>query len=548
MTLRLLPVAILRLLAVAMASVLVVGACGSDDDTPSETIVDTETTGDSGDSGDTETTGDSGDTESPDPAQGGLSGTLIAGTTAEPASLDPIFETNLASTLVYMPMYDPLIEFAPDLGYTPQIAENYQVADDGMSITFSIREGVTFHSGRAVTADDVVYSFDRLRSEESINKGLYAFVDTIEAEGSTVTFTLNTAAPQALLAILAVAPSVIMDREVVEANGDLRRVDGGTGAFELAEWSSGSEIALTGYSEYWAAGLPKLEQLIFRFVPDEVSAAAALSAGEIDWFQFTDPLAASGIKSASSVTYTESDSLAYVYLAFNTGLAPFDDPAVRQAIGYGIDRQETVDIAIEGRGTVTSPITPAQVELAQPLETFPSYNYDPDKAIELLSEAGIDGLSITLTANSSNAVMMATAPVVVDQLARIGIDAEILPQESSVWLDSLLNQNYDMIFGTSGGYPNPDVPFYNSFTCEGSWNYSKICEPSFDEQVLAARAAIGAERVALYNEVETRFVNELSPYLYLYTADSIWGWSSDVDGFTPLPLNERRFAQVTISE
>lgn len=530
-----------RSLAIALASVLVIAACGSDDDTSSETTRAPQTTAPEG------ATDSTSPVEST-PEGTGLSGTLVAGTTAEPASLDPIFETNLASTLVFMSLYDTLIEFTPDLGYSPQLAESYEVAEDGLSITFNIRQGVTFHSGRQLTAEDVVYSFDRLRSEESINKGLYSFVDTIEAEDTTVTFTLNTAAPEALLSILAVSPSVIMDSEVVEANGDLRRVDGGTGPFELAEWQSGSEIVLAGYADYWADNQPRLEELIFRVVPDEVSAAALLQAGEIDWFQFTDPLAASAIEDSDSVVYTEADSLAYVYLAFNTTKAPFDDPAVRLAIAQGIDRQEVVDIALEGRGDVTSPITPAQVELAQPLDTFPSYTYDADLAKSLLADAGVDGLSITLTVNSSNAVMMAAAPVVVDQLARIGIDAEIVAQESSVWLESLTTQNYDMIFGASGGYPNPDVPFFNSFTCEGAWNYSKICDPTFDEQVIAARAATGDERVRLYNEVEARLVNELSPYLYLFTSDSLWGWGASVDGFTPLPLNERRFGEVTVGE
>lgn len=476
------------------------------------------------------------------------SGRLVAGTTAEPASLDPIFETNLASTLVFMNLYDTLIEFTPELGYSPQLAESYEIAPDGLSVTFTLRDGVLFHSGREMTADDVLYSFDRLRSEESINRAIYSFVESIEADGNTVTFRLGTPAPEALLSALAVAPSVIMDRETVEEHGDLRRVSGGTGPFELAEWRSGSEIVLHAFPDHWAEGQPKLAELVFRVVPDEISAAAALNAGDLDWFQFSDPLAATAIAGSSDVVYTEAPSLAYVYVALNVGRAPFDDPAVRQAISYGLDRQEILDIAVEGRGQVTSPITPTQVQLAQPLETFPSYTYDPERAMELLAEAGVEGLEVTLTVNSSNAVMVAAAPVVVDQLARIGIHAEIVAQESTVWLESLTTQNYDLIFGASGGYPNPDVPFLNSFTCEGSWNYSGICDPTFDEAVIAARAATGDERVALYHTVEDRLVNELAPYLYLFTTDSLWGWAANVEGFTPLPLNERRFALVSITE
>ena len=306
-----------------------------------------------------------------------------------------------------------------------------------------------------MTADDVLYSFDRLRSEESINRAIYSFVESIEADGNTVTFRLGTPAPEALLSALAVAPSVIMDRETVEEHGDLRRVSGGTGPFELAEWRSGSEIVLHAFPDHWAEGQPKLAELVFRVVPDEISAAAALNAGDLDWFQFSDPLAATAIAGSSDVVYTEAPSLAYVYVALNVGRAPFDDPAVRQAISYGLDRQEILDIAVEER-PVTS-ITPTQVQLAQPLETFPSYTYDPERAMgcsprpasrgsgdadgQLLQRRDGGGGTGGGRSAGGSASTPRSSPRV-HRVAREPDHAELRPD-----------------LRASGGYPNPDVPF-----------------------------------------------------------------------------------------
>ncbi|WP_420625571.1 ABC transporter substrate-binding protein [Candidatus Poriferisodalis sp.] len=532
----------IRRIAVVGALAMLAAACSGGD----SGVVDTTPPATSEQTTSEQTTATSEQQPAPveEPARGGR---LTAGTTTEPTSLDPVLETALTSYLVLLPMYDRLVRFAPDLAYEPQVAESWSWSDDGLEVTFVLRQDVTFHSGRALRSADVVYSYERWTSEEAISQGLFANVSSVEAlDDYTVMFTLIDAAPNALLAILAANGGLLMDRDVVESNGDLRRTSGGSGPFMFGEWRSGSEIVLVANPNYWDEGKPHLDELVFKIVPDEVSAVAALRAGEIDWFQFSDPLVATQIDGASGLTYTESPSLAYQYLAYNFNLPPFDDPNVRQAISFALDREAVVDLAADGRADVTGPIVPAQTELVLPFSEFTSYSHNPQRAQELLTEAGVTDLSVTLTANSGNAAHVGIAPVVAEQLAAVGISVSIEMVESGVWIDRLTTFDYDLILGSSGGAPNPDIPFGNSFMCNGPWNYSGVCDESFDELVRQVWAASDEDRISGYHELQRKLVNDLMPYSFLFVGRSLWGWADEVKGYEPLPLIERRFETIFI--
>jgi peptide/nickel transport system substrate-binding protein len=480
------------------------------------------------------------------PVQGG---TLNVGTSTEPTTLDPLIEEALTSYLVIEQMYDTLIQYDHDLNFEPALAASWEVAPDSMSITFSLRDDVTFHSGRPMTSADVKYSIDQQRSETNVHAGLYGvFTDIETPDDKTVVFRLNAATPSVALSTLAVAPSVVFYKDVLDATGDLKRVDAGTGPFVMDSWDAGSRITLSRYDGYWNAPEPYIDELVFKILPDETSAVAALRADEIDWFQFQDAVVASEIANDPSLVYTQAPFLSYSYVGMNTTQKPFDDARVRMALSYALDRQEVLDLALEGLGSVTGPIVPAQANLAIPVSEYPSYTRDVDQAKALLAEAGYaDGFAVDLVIVNSNAVMNAAAPVVVDQLGEVGIDVSIVPVETAIWLEHLQQHTYNgLIMGQSGGAPNPDTPLYNSFTCEGPWNYSGICDPEYDEMITAARAAVGDDRVAQYADIQRKLVNDMMPYAYLFVRDQLYGWDTDVKGYEPLPLVERRFETVSI--
>lgn len=475
-------------------------------------------------------------------------GTLNVGITTEPSSLDPTRETALSSALVFEQMYDTLIAFDARLNFVPLLAASWTIANDSQSIAFNLRSDVKFHNGRALKSSDVKYSIDLLRKPGGINAGLYANISDVETPSDgTVVFRLKDPAPYDVLSILAVMPTAIMAKEVVDATGDLKRSDAGTGPFMFGSWQSGSRITLKRAPSYWQANAPAVDELVFKIVPDETSALAALRAGEIDWYQFNDTAVFKQAQSDSRIVATEAPFLAYNYFGMNVKVKPFDDVRVRQAISYAIDRRKVIELALDGRGELTGPIVPAQ-SVAIPVTQFPSYTPSLDKAKALLKEAGVpDGFETTLELIATDAVMKAAAPVVVDQLSKIGIKAKIVPVESAVWIDHLTKVTYPgLIMGSSGGNPNANLPLFNSFTCKGPWNYSGICVQAYDDLQKQVRVATGDQRAKLLGDAQLKIANEMVPYVYLFVRKQLFAWSPAVKNFTPRPFASKPFWQASL--
>lgn len=478
-------------------------------------------------------------------------GVLNVGTSTEPTTLDPLLEQLLTSILVIENMYDTLIEYDQNLDFVPALAKSFTVADDSMSITFDLRDDVTFHNGRTMTSADVKWSLEKQREEDNVHKNLYSLFGEISTpDDSTLVVELNDATPSVALSVLAFAPSYVIAQEVFDEVGDLKRVDAGTGPFFLDSWDAGSRITLSRFEDYWNDPLPYLDQVVFKILPDETSAVAALRADEIDWFQFQDAVVASEVDGVEGLVYTQAPFLSYNYIGFNTTQEPFDDLNARLAVSYAMNRNDLLEFALDGLGAETGPIVPAQASLALDLSEYPSYTQNVETARGLLADAGYpDGVDVDLVIINTNSVMQAAAPVVVDQLAEIGINATIVPLDSGIWFEQLDGKTYNgLIMGQSGGAPNPDIPLFNSFSCDGSWNYSGICDPEYDELVGIARRAVGDERAAAYGDVQRRLVNDMMPYAYMFVRDQLYGWSDNVEGYVVLPLVERRFETVSLAE
>jgi peptide/nickel transport system substrate-binding protein len=484
------------------------------------------------------------------PAAATRTGTLNVGTTTEPTSLDPTRETALSSFLVIEQMYDTLLTFDGKLNFVPSLADSWTVAPDSQSITFKLHPGVKFHNGRTLTSADVKYSIDALRAQGAINAGLYSNIKEIATpDDLTVVFSMTDPAPYDLLSLLAVMPSTIMAQDMVNAATDLKRADAGTGPFTFGTWQNGSEITLKANPDYWRPGMPSVNELDFKIVPDETSALAALRSGDIDWFQFNDAAVFDQIKNDSSLTTNQAPFLAYNYASMNATKPPFNDVRVRQAVSYALDRQQIIDIALEGLGDQTGPIVPAQ-SVALPVSQFPSYAQSTTTAKQLLDAAGSgNGFDTTLELISTDAAMNAAAPVLVDQLAKVGIRVKLVPEESAVWLDHLTKVTYPgMIMGSSSGNPNPNLPLFNSFTCSGPWNYSGFCDQAYDDLQKQVRVATNDTRTQLLQQVQLKIANDYVPYTYLFVRKQLFAWRNAVKGFTPRPWASKAFWEVSVQK
>jgi peptide/nickel transport system substrate-binding protein len=324
----------------------------------------------------------------------------------------------------------------------PALAESWDISDDGLVYTFHLHDGVTFHDGTTFNAEDVKFSLDRARAEDSTNaqKGLFEAIESVEVvDPTTIKVTLSH--PEGnFLFNMGWGDAVIV---APESAADNATNPIGTGPFTFADWVKGDHVELMKNPDYWGEPV-KLEKATFKFISDPTAAFAAMMAGDIDAFPVFPaaenlPQFEADPRFVVSVGSTEGETI----LAMNNGKAPLDDLKVRQAISHAIDRQAIIDGAMFGYGTPIgthfAPHNPAYVDLTD------MYPYDPEKAKALLAEAGYpDGFDVTLKLPPPSYARRG-GEIIAEQLKAVGITAEIINLEWAQWLaEPFKAKDYDL--------------------------------------------------------------------------------------------------------
>jgi len=353
----------------------------------------------------------------------------------EPPHLDPTSAAAGAiDSVLYSNVFEGLTRFASDGSIIPGLAQSWVISDDGLTYTFKLAEGVTFHDGTTMDAEDVKFSLDRARAEDSANaqKALFASIADVEAvDASTVKITLS--APNgSLLFNLAWGDAVIVAPESIE---NIKQAPVGTGAFKFANWVQGDNITLEKNADYW--GTPaKLDKVTFKFISDPTAAFAAVMAEDVDVF--------AGYPAPENVPQFEADPRFQVIvgntegetiLSTNNKMPPFDNVKVREAMAHAIDRQAIIDGAMFGLGTPIgthfAPHNPDYVDLTT------GSAYDPEKAKALLAEAGFaEGFTTTLKLPPPSYARRG-GEIIAAQLREVGIQTEITNLEWAQWLEEV---------------------------------------------------------------------------------------------------------------
>lgn len=353
----------------------------------------------------------------------------------EPPHLDPTSAAAGAiDSVVYSNIFEGLTRFMGDGSVVPGLAESWEISDDGLTYTFKLRDGVTFHDGAAMDAEDVKFSLDRARAEDSVNaqKALFAGIaDVTVVDPLTVQVTL--AEPNGLFLFnMAWGDAVIVAPESIDS---IKTNPIGTGAFKFVDWVQGDRIDIEKNPDYW--GTPaKLDSATFKFISDPTAAFAAVMAEDVDVF--------SGFPAPENLPQFEADPRFQVLvgstegetiLSTNNKQPPFDNIKVREALAHAIDRQAIIDGAMFGYGTPIgthfAPHHPAYVDLTG------NSAYDPEKAKTLLAEAGFeDGFETTLHLPPPSYARRG-GEIIAAQLAEVGITAEITNVEWAQWLETV---------------------------------------------------------------------------------------------------------------
>ena len=418
----------------------------------------------------------------------------------EPPHLDPTSAAAGAiDSVLYTNVFEGLTRFMGDGSVVPGLAESWEISEDGLTYTFKLREGVTFHDGTTMDAEDVKFTLDRINAEDSANaqKALYAAISQVNViDPQTVEVKLSEPNGN-MLFNLAWGDAVIVAPETVEA---IKQTPIGTGAFKFENWNQGDKITLTRNDDYWGEA-PALASATFKFISDPTAAFASVMAEDVDVF--------TGFPAPENIPQFEADPRFQVLigstegetiLSINNKREPFDNVKVREAVAHAIYRQAIIDGAMFGYGTPIgthfAPHNPDYVDLAE------MSSYDPEKSKALLAEAGFpDGFETTLHLPPPSYARRG-GEIIAAQLAEVGIKAQITNVEWAQWLETVFKGKD---FGLSivshtepmdiNIYANPDYYFqydnaeFQSLITE----FNKTAEPAARTEMLAKAQRMIAE-------------------------------------------------------
>ena len=353
----------------------------------------------------------------------------------EPPHLDPTSAAAGAiDSVLYSNVFEGLTRFMGDGAVVPGLAASWDISDDGLIYTFNLQSGVTFHDGSTMDGDDVKFSLDRARAEDSTNaqKALFAGITDVSViDPQTVKVTLSEPNGNFLFN-MAWGDAVIVAPESVD---DIKTTPIGTGAFKFANWVQGDKIELARNDDYWDTPAI-LSTATFKFISDPTAAFAAMMAEDIDaFFSFPAPENIPQFEADPRFQVLVGSTEGETILSTNNKQPPFDDVRVRQAVAHAIDRQAIVDGAMFGYGTPIgshfAPHNPAYVDLTA------NSAYDPEKAKALLTEAGMaDGFTTTLHLPPPSYARRG-GEIIAAQLAEVGIKAVIINVEWAQWLETV---------------------------------------------------------------------------------------------------------------
>jgi len=516
---------ILSLISLMIVMAFALTACGGNQEKPS--------------SG--EQPGQSSETPVAAPAQ-----VLKYGTDAEPVGLDPHTVSSTSSIRIFRQIYDTLIDVDTEMNFIPSLAESWEQPDD-LTYIFKLREGVKFHNGREMTAEDVKYSFERVLNPDTaaIGKSYYDSIDSIEVVDTyTVKFTLKEPfAP--FMTNLTSLYGAIVPKEVVEENGNLMQKACGTGPFMLKEWIPDNKVILEKNPDYFVEGEPRLDAIEYYVMTDESARVAALRTGSVDVIK----LPASSIplvEGNADINILEYQSNDYSYVGFNLDLDKFKDVRVRQAISLAINRQEIIDLVYDGNAKVTGFVPEAMGRWAIDFQAEELYQQNIEKAKQLMAEAGYaDGFETTIAVGLLDDIN-ATGEVLQKQLEQIGIKATIQNLESGQYVDAWKNRTHEMMVGRNGAGTDPNRAVAFFFSSTGSANVWGYSNPEVDELCNQGKVTVDeAEREAIYKEAQKLIVNDV-PNLFIASPMEYYFARKNVLGFVPTTFDIENFNNVVI--
>jgi len=454
--------------------------------------------------------------------------------TIEPATGDTRTASNVAWSI-----FNSLVWLNDEGVVVPSLAESWEISDDGLVYTFKLREDVVFHNGYPFTADDVVFTWERGQgSDITYREDFLAIAEMVKTDDYTVEARLD--APNAFILLLMNEHWGILSQQYHEEVGEEGYLQNpvGTGPFKFVEWRAGDRIVLEAFEDYWEEGYPKVDRVIYRPIPDTSTRFAALVNDDIDIVSNLGPEQADAVVAADGVSLVTYGQDRVYYVTFNnmsTGIGtPIEDKLVRQAMSYAIDYDAIIDRLFDGYAErVSGFIIPGNLGHDPSVTPYP---YDPDKARELLADAGYpDGFAIEMAGPSETYTNFEQVlQAVAGYWAEIGIDVDLQFMESGMFWDLQANRELTPLFGdswsssTGEAYPR----LIGSVGGEDA-SYAAWLDPVLVDMVKEVEmTADSIERAEVYTRI-LKYMFEDPPFIYLYAPTAFEAINDRVKNYNP---------------
>lgn len=486
-------------------------------------------------------------------------GTLVFGRGGDSTSLDPAATTEGEAFKVTVNLFETLVNFGEqDTEIEPGLATEWAPSEDGLTHTLKLQEGVKFHDGTDFNAEAVVFNFERWKAGNKeqfyyYNSQFGDKIDSVKAvDEYTVEFKLNTPiAP--FYKNLAMPPFGIASPAAIEKFGDkFMENPVGTGPFVFKEWKRNDRITIEKNADYWQEGLPKLDSVIFRSIPENSARLNALASGEVDLIDGVNFSDVPQIEGNADLQVFERPTLNVAYVGLTNTRGPLKEKLVRQALNYAVDKQSLIDAFYAGAADpAINPMPPVVAGYNEEIEDYP---YDPEKAKELLKEAGYeDGFEMELWAMPVPRPYMPDGQKIAEALqanfADIGVKAKIVSYEWGTYLEKANKGEADsFLLGWTGDNGDADNFLYVLLDEDsiGSNNYTYYKNSEVHELLTKAQASADQdEREALYKEAQ-EIIKDDAPWIPLVHSRPILAGKAGVTNFKPHPTGSDRLENVEL--
>lgn len=488
-----------------------------------------------------------------DPGNGSDDGktTMTYGRLAAANDLDLHTQITANNAFAIDKIFETLVSFDENGKIVDWLAESHEISDDGLTYSFTLRDGLKYSDGTDVKAADVKFSLERNLATEGplMLTAPIASIDT-DDDARTVDITLEEAYTPFLSELTSFASGVIPGEFGGKSEEEFFQNPVGTGPFVVSEWDPAGDLTYVKNEHYWQEGKPTIDELVYVFVADDNQLVQRLLAGQIDAIETVPASSASEIEENGSTTLLKGDSWAIEQIFFNTERPEFADVNVRRAIASALDLEGITEATTFGTGRAASSLIPPSIEYSAADEGY-AHDFDVDQAKAFLADSGYpEGFSTTMLIPSGNSARAQIAQIVQESLAQIGITVEIESIDIATFRERFRAYDYDFMIN-SGQSDAPDPNGLITFQADPEHFSASFWTHYTNDQVteLMHEGRVtpdGADREAIYLEIQQILADEV-PYIPVYYSPFLHGTTANVEGLVSLPNGSVRFDGATVN-